>query len=198
MNYAKLCINGVTQWNTINLAEGSYTITGCSPATKYVIYFTDPSDSLVTVSNTLGITTSRIKYTKGTDLWGEYDTEDGGIILYFKVFDNKYEYQDISIYRNNELYFDLSTFYDLYTDKVSLACLQEHGFYMVFSLTGTQSMNYTPKDSLFGFIDMSAEAGLTYTYYFRDKQGYRISDDITITCKQLLFSAAQITDIIIL
>lgn len=53
---------------------------------------------------------------------------------------------------------------------------------MVFSLTGTQSMNYTPKDSLFGFIDMSAEPGLKYTYYFRDKQGYRISDDITINC----------------
>lgn len=182
MNYAKLYINGSAHWKTINIADGSYTITGCSPATKYVIYFIDPYDSLVTVSNTLGITTSRIKYTKGADLWGEYDSENGGIILYFKVFDNIYEYQDISVYRNNELYFDLSNFSDLYTDNTSLACLQEYGFYMVFSLTGTQSMNYTPKDSLFGFIDMSAEPGLKYTYYFRDKQGYRISDDITINC----------------
>ena len=88
----------------------------------------------------------------------------------------------ISIYRNNELYFDLSNFSDLYTDRVSQACLQEYGFYMVFSPTGTQSMNYTPSDSLFGFIDMAAEPGLKYTYYFRDNQGYRISDDITINC----------------
>ena len=182
MNYAKLYINGSAHWQTINLSDKSYTITGCLPGTKYVIYFTDPNDSLVTVSNTLGVTTSRIKYTKGADLWGEYNTGEEGVIIYFKVFDNKYEYTDISIYRNNELYFDLSNFSDLYTDRVSLACLQEYGFYMVFSPTGTQSMNYTPSDSLFGFIDMAAEPGLKYTYYFRDKQGYRISDDITINC----------------
>lgn len=189
LSYVDLYVNGKKK-DSININDRTYTVTGCKSATKYVIYFTDPYDSLVTVSNTCGITTSRLKYLKTNgDLWGQYDNEDGGVIIYFNSFDKKpdyvsnYEYENICIYRNNELYFKLSDFPYLYADSNSILIYKEYGFYMVFSLTGSQALNYTPKDGCFGFIDMTVEPGLQYTYHFRDEQGYRISDDITINCK---------------
>ena len=184
MDQVCLYVNGIKK-GKISTSSGTYTITKCKPATKYVVYFTDPDDPLITVSNTLGIKTNNIKYTKAEgSLDGNYDKENGGIIFYFKQFDtsNKYEYKDICVCRDEQPLYELKDLPDLYTDRTSQACLSEYGFYMVFSGTGNFSLNYTPKDNLFGFIDMTAEDGLQYTYYLCDTQGNRISEDMTINC----------------
>lgn len=182
LDSVNLYVNGKFK-KTLSTSSISYTLSGCTPATKYVVYFTDPDDPLVTVSNTCGITTSRIKYPKkGGDIWGEYELGSNMTTLYFNAFNNKEEYKDICIYRNDTLLYDLSDLPDLFYSYDSQDCYKNNGFYMVFSLTGTLALNYTPADGCFGIIDTTVESGLTYTYHLRDSQGYRISDDITINC----------------
>lgn len=182
LDSVNLYVNGKFK-KSLSTSSLSYTLSDCTPATKYVVYFTDPDDSLVTVSNTCGITTSCIKYPKkGGDIWGEYDLESNMTTLYFNAFNNKEEYKDICIYRNDALLYDLSDLPDLFYSYDSQDCYENNGFYMVFSLTGTLALNYTPEDACFGIIDSTVESGLTYTYHLRDSQGYRISDDITIKC----------------
>lgn len=183
MNSVDLYVNGKRKRQGLPTKDVSYTLSDCKPATKYVIYFTDPSDPLVTVSNTCGITTSHIKYPKkGGDIFGDYDLETNMTTVYFNAFNDKYEYEDICIYRNDTLFFDLSDLPDLFITRDSINCFDENGFYMVFSTTGTLALNYTPDDAVFGFIDATVESGLSYTYHLRDSKGYRISDDITINC----------------
>ena len=181
-----LYVNGKFK-KTLSTSSISYTLSGCTPATKYVVYFTDPDDPLVTVSNTCGITTSHIMYPKkGGDINGEYDTELNMATVYFNAFNKldefNYEYKDLRIYRNDTLFFDLSDLPDLFHTYDSKDCYEANGFYMVYSTTGTIALNFTPADITFGFIDATVESGLKYTYHLRDSQGYRISDDITINC----------------